>query len=94
MYRGRIVVAVGSGSGSGGSAEGMPPRSGGSAAGGSTGGGAASSAIVTIGDDFYDPTSVRTAVGGTVEFRNTGGDEHSATSSAFDSGVLSGGASA
>ena len=49
---------------------------------------------MTIGDDFYDPTSVRIAVGGTVEFRNTGGDEHSATSSAFDTGVLGGGASA
>ena len=93
-YRGRIVVVSGSSSGSGGSAQGTTPPSGGSAAGGSTGGGAASSATVTIGDDFYDPTSVRIAVGGTVEFRNTGDDEHSATSSAFDTGVLGGGASA
>ena len=92
-YWGRIVVSA-AGSGAGGSAEGTTPPSGGSAAGGSTGGGAASSATVTIGDDFYAPTSVRIAVGGTVEFRNTGGDEHSATSSAFDTGVLSGGASA
>ena len=53
--------------------------SGGSAAGGSTGGAVASSATVTIGDGFYDPTSVRIAAGGAVTFRNTGGDEHSAT---------------
>ena len=92
-YRGRIVV-VSASSGSGGSAEGTTPPAGGSEAGGSTGGGAASSATVTIGDDFYDPTSVRIAVGGSVEFRNTGDDEHSATSAAFDTGVLSGGASA
>ncbi len=90
-YRGRIVVVSGSGSG-GGSAGGTTPPSGGSA-GGSAGGGAASSATMTIGDDFYDPTSVRIAVGGTVEFRNSGGDEHSATSSAFDTGVLGSGAS-
>ncbi len=89
-YHGRIVVS--SGSGPGGSAEGTTPPQGG-AAGGSTGGGAPSSATVTIGDDFYDPTSVRVAVGGTVAFRNTGDDEHSATSSAFDTGVLGGGAS-
>ena len=92
-YRGRIVVSASSSSGSGGSAEGTTPPSGGSDAGGSTGDGAASSATVTIGDDFYDPTSVRIAVGGTVEFRNTGDDEHSATSAAFDTGVLGGGAS-
>ena len=85
-YWGRIVVASGS-------VEGTAPPAGGSTDG-STGGGAAASATVTIGDDFYDPTSVRIAVGGTVEFRNTGGDEHSATSSAFDTGVLGSGASA
>ena len=89
-YHGRIVVVS---PGSGGSPAGTTPPAGGTAAGGSTGGGAASTATVTIGDDFYDPTSVRIAVGGTVEFRNTGGDEHSATSSAFDTGVLAGGTS-
>jgi plastocyanin len=93
-YRGRIVVTSDGGSGgSGGSTSDATQPSGGSA-GGSAGGGAASSATVTIGDDFYDPTSVRIAVGGTVAFRNTGDDEHSATSSAFDTGVLGGGASA
>jgi plastocyanin len=103
-YRGRIVVVSGVGSASGGSAG---ESTGGESAGGSTGGGSAggsasgstggsvpSSATVTIGDDFYQPTSVRVAAGGTVTFRNTGGDEHSATSASFDTGVLGGGASA
>ena len=100
-YRGRIVVVssgdAGSGGSTGGATGGQTPPPGGSA-GGSTGGGTdgsvASSATVTIGDDFFQPTSVRIATGGTATFRNTGGDEHSATSSAFDTGVLGGGASA
>ncbi len=81
-YRGRIVVGSAGGSAS---VDGTT----GDAAGGS----AASSATLTIGDDFFQPTSVRIAAGGTVTFQNTGGDEHSATSSAFDTGVLSGGSS-
>lgn len=76
-YRGQIVV------GSGGGTKSTAASS----------GGVASSATVSIGDDFYQPTSIRIAVGGTVTFRNAGGDEHSATSSGFDTGVLSGGAS-
>jgi plastocyanin len=88
-YRGRIVV------GSGGTS-GVTPPPGGAAGGGASGvaGATATTATVTIGDDFYQPTSVRIAAGGTVTFRNTGGDEHSATSSEFDTGVLAGGASA
>jgi plastocyanin len=107
-YQGRIVVGSDGGSASGGTADGSTggstggstspsggstPPSGG-IADGSTGGTVATSASVTIGDDFYQPTSVRIAVSGAVTFRNTGGDEHSATSSAFDTGVLGGGTSA
>ncbi len=94
-YRGRIVVGSASGSASraSGSAGGTTGGTTGGAAGGTTGGSAATSATVTIGDDFYQPTSVRITAGGTVTFQNTGGDEHSATSSAFDTGVLGGGSS-
>ena len=87
-YRGRIVVAASGGTST--ASGGSTAAAGGSAAGG----GAASSATVSIGDDFYQPTSVQIAAGGSVTFRNTGGDEHSATSSAFNTGVLAGGASA
>ena len=93
-YRGRIVVGAGGTSGS----TPLPDEAAGGGSTGATGGtgatgAGATSATVTIGDDFYQPTSVRIATGGTVTFRNTGGDEHSATSSEFDTGVLGGGAS-
>jgi plastocyanin len=101
-YHGRIVVeAAGGSSGGGGSAGSGDGGSGGGGGGGSTGGSTtggstATSATVSIGDDFYSPTAVRIAAGGTVTFRNEGEDEHSATSTGggpIDSGPLSGGAS-
>jgi plastocyanin len=91
-YRGRIVVGSGDGSGSG--SVGSTAAAGGSTAGGSTAAGSVpSSATLTIGDDYYQPTSFRIAVGGSVTFRNSGGDEHSATSNAFDTGAMRGGSS-
>ncbi len=100
-YQGRIVVGTlapgGDGSTGGGGAPGGGGGNVGASGGGSTNGGGGattSSATVTIGDDFFDPGSIRVSIGGTVTFQNTGEDEHSATSTAFDTGVLAGGASA
>lgn len=95
-YQGRIVVAAPAG-GAGGETGGGGSGATSGAAGGATGGGGApptSNVTVTIGDDFFDPGSVRVSVGGSVAFQNRGEDEHSATSTAFDTGVLAGGAAA
>ena len=93
-YRGRIVVAPALGGAGGDSGGSTAAPAGAPAGGGTASGGVASSATVSIGDDFFQPTTIRVAVGGTVTFRNDGGDEHSATSTAFDTGVLGAGASA
>ncbi len=95
-FHGRVVVqaAPGGGPSSGGGSTGSGGATGGGGSAGSAG--TATSATVSIGDDFFSPTAVRIAAGGTVTFRNEGGDEHSATSSGggpIDSGALGGGAS-
>ncbi len=81
-YRGRIVVASGSGESSGG---------GGRPAAASAGGGtAASTAEVGMAGRAFGPSTVTIQAGGTVTFRNDDDDEHSATSTdgAFDTGTL------
>jgi plastocyanin len=95
-FHGMIVVGSsrgGSTDAGGGSSGGDSPGGGGS---GSTGGSTATTATISIGDDFFSPTAVRIAAGGTVTFRNEGDDEHSATSTdsgPIDSGALSSGSS-
>jgi plastocyanin len=50
----------------------------------------ASAGTVTIGDRVFIPPTVEIATGGTVEWTNTDGESHTATSpdGAFDSGIL------
>jgi plastocyanin len=50
----------------------------------------AASASISTGDNFYSPASVTVAVGDTVNWRNTGQAQHSATANdgSFDTGVF------
>jgi plastocyanin len=65
--------------------------------GGGSGGGArkSASASVSVGDNFYAPTSVTVAVGDTVTWNNNGQAPHSATANdgSFDTGVFDPGGS-
>jgi plastocyanin len=94
-YHGTVVVAAGASATA-------PPSGGGGGTSGGTGGGTGDStaappaqASVDIGDGFFQPATITIADGGSVTWRNTDGDEHTASgrSGSFDTGILQPGSS-
>ena len=55
---------------------------------------AAGAGSVSMGDNFFSPATITIDVGGTVTWANTGQEDHTATGSGFDTGVVAPGASA